>query len=229
MNEEVIRIEDIASMLKKRWKMIIFVTLSLTIISAIVNFFIILPKYEASTKVFIGKEKNQINVEEQTYNYNDIEMYQKLIKTYAEVIQTNDLIEKAVDLESLGLKSEDILKNLKVIPRADTQILELNYTDKDKILSKDILDSITAEFIKLSKELIPNGNIKIIESVKIPENPVSPNKIMNISIVFLIGLIMSLGLSFLLEFIDNTFKNKEQMEEILGLPVLGVIPDFFND
>lgn len=229
MSEDIIRIEDIISMLMKRWKMIIFITLSLTIISAAVNFFIILPKYEASTKVFIGKEKNQINVDEQTYNYNDIEMYQKLIKTYAEVIQTNDLIEKAVDLESLGLKSEDILKNLKVIPRTDTQILELNYTGKDKILCRDILDSITSEFIKSSKDLIPNGNIQIIESVKIPQNPVSPNKIINIAIAFLLGLIISLGLSFLFEFIDNTFKNKEQMEEILGLPVLGVIPDFFND
>lgn len=228
MGEEIIRIEDIISMLMKRWKMIIFITLSLTIISAAVNFFIISPKYEASTKVFIGKEKNEINAEEQTYNYNDIEMYQKLLKTYAEVIQTNDLIEKAVDLESLRLKSQDILKNLKVIPRADTQILELNYIDKDKILCRDILDSITTEFIKSSKDLIPNGNIKIIESVRIPEKPVSPNEVINITITFFLGLIISMGLSCLLELMDNTFKNKEQMEKILSLPVLGVIPDVIN-
>lgn len=229
MNEEVIRIEDIVNILIKRWKMILLITLIATIFSAIVSFFVIPPKYEVSTKVFIGKENTQVQGQDQTYDNNDVEMYQKLLKTYAEIIQTNDLIEKAVDLNNLGLKSEDILKKLKVIPAVDTQILEIQYINEDKVLAKDILDSVTTEFIKSSTELIPNGNVKIIESVKIPENPVSPNKIMNIAIAFLLGLMISLGLSFLLEFIDNTFKNKEQMEEILGLPVLGVIPDFLSE
>lgn len=229
MNEEVIRIEDIVNILIKRWKMILLITLIATIFSAIVSFFVIPPKYDVSTKVFIGKENTQVQGQDQTYDNNDVEMYQKLLKTYAEIIQTNDLVEKAVDLNNLGLKSEDILKKLKVIPAVDTQILEIQYINEDKVLAKDILDSVTTEFIKSSTELIPNGNVKIIESVKIPENPVSPNKIMNIAIAFLLGLMISLGLSFLLEFIDNTFKNKEQMEEILGLPVLGVIPDFLSE
>ena len=226
MNEEVIRIEDIVNMLIKRWKMMILITLILTIFSAIISFFIVSPKYEASTKVFIGKENTQVKGQDKTYDNSDVEMYQKLLKTYAEVIQTNDLVEKAVDLESLHLKSQDILNNLKVMPRADTQILEIQYINEDKVLARDILDSVTTQFIKSSTELIPNGNVKIIESVKIPKNPVSPNKMMNIAIAFLLGLMISVGLSFLLEFIDNTFENKEQMEDVLELPVLGVIPDF---
>lgn len=229
MNEEVINIEDIMSILIKRWKMIVLITLIVTIFSAIISFFIISPKYEASTKVFIGKENNEVKVKDKIYDNNDIEMYQKLLKTYAEVIQTNDLVEKAVDLEQLGLKSQDILNNLKVTPRADTQVLEIKYTSGEKVLARDILDSVTTEFIKSSAELIPNGNVKVIESVKIPEKPVSPNNILNIIIAFFLGLIISIGLSFLLESIDNTFKNKEEMEDILGLPVLGVIPDFLND
>lgn len=227
MNEEVIRIQDIVDILIKRWKMILLITLIATIFSAIISFFIISPKYEAITKVFIGKGNIQVKDQDQTYN--DVEMYQKLLKTYAEVIQTNDLVEKAVDLENLGLKSQDILDNLKVTPKVDTQILEIQYTSGDKVLARDILDSVTTKLIKLSTELIPNSNVKIIESVKVPEKPASPNKIINISAAFLLGLMISVVLSFILECIDNTFKNKEQMEDILGLPVLGVIPDFFND
>ena len=229
MNEEVIRIEDIVNILIKRWKMILSITLIATIFSEIISFLIILPKYQASTKVFIGKENTQVQGQDQTYDNTDVQMYQNLLKTYAEVIQTNDLVEKAVDLESLGLKSQYILNNLKVIPRADTQILEIQYINEDKVLARDILDSVTTQFIKSSTELIPNGNVKIIESVKIPENPVSPNKKMNIAIAFLLGLMISTGLSFLLESIDNTFKTKEQMEDVLGLPVLGVIPNFLNN
>lgn len=226
MNEEIIKIEDIMDVLKKRWKMILSITLIATIFSAIISFFIISPKYEASTKVFIGKENSQ--GQEQVYNSNDVQMYQKLLKTYAEVIQTNDLVERAINSEKLDLVSEDVLKGLTVTPRADTQILEISYTSTDKVLAKEVVDSITNEFIKSSTELIPNGNVKVIERVKVPESPVSPNKKMNIAIAFLLGLMVSVGASFLIEFMDNTFKNKEQAEEILGLPVIGVIPDEFN-
>jgi len=224
MNEEIIRIEDIFNILRKRWKMIISITLLATLIAAIVSFFIIAPKYEASTKVFIGKE----NTKDQNYNSSDIQMYQQLLKTYSEVIKTNDLVEKAIGTANLYITSGEVLKNLTVTPSANTQILEIKYISKDKILSKNVLDSVTTQFIKSSKDLIPNGNVKIIESVKIPDSPASPNKKMNIAIAFLIGLMISVGLAFLLEFMDNTFTTKDQLEQILGIPVIGTIPDDLN-
>ncbi|BCZ47076.1 capsular polysaccharide biosynthesis protein [Clostridium gelidum] len=228
MNEEIINFEKLAGILIKRWKLICMITLTATIFSIIISFFIIIPKYQTSTKVFIGKEDSKTQDKDKNYNGNDVDMYQKLLKTYAEVIQTTDLIEKAVDVERLGLKSQDILKNLKVTPTTDTQILQIEYTNTDRVLARNILDSVTNEFVAESTELIANGNVKIIERVKIPVNPISPNKKINITIAFLLGFIISTILSFLLESIDNTFKNKEQMEAELRLPVLGVIPDFLK-
>ena len=73
--------------------------------------------------------------------------------------------------------------------------------------------------------MVPNGNVKVLEEVQLPENPVSPNKTMNIAIAFLLGLMVSVGLVFLLEYLDNTYKNKEQLEKGLDIPVLGTIPD----
>lgn len=222
-SEEIIRIEDIVNILLKRWKMIISITLIATFTAGIISFFIIAPKYEVSTKVFVGKEKT--DTKDQNYNNSDIQMYQQLLKTYAEVIKTNALVEKAVDASGLDITSEEVLESLTVTPATNTQILEIKYISKDRNLSKEILDSITSEFIKTSTELIPNGNVKIIEPAKLPENPASPNKKLNIAIAFLLGIMISIGLSFLLEFMDNTFKTKEQLEQILGVPVIGAIPD----
>ena len=221
MNEESIKIQDIFDIVIKKWKMMLLITLAITLMVASISFFVIAPKYTANTKVFIGKE----NTKDVNYNSNDVQMYQKLLKTYAEIILTNDLVNKAIETDNLNITSEKILKSLTVTPRADTQILEIEYISTDKVLAKDVVNSITSEFIKSSTELIPNGNVKIIESVKIPENPTSPNKTMNIAIGFLLGVMISTGLSFLLEFMDNTFKTKEQLEQILGIPVIGAIPD----
>lgn len=226
MNEEIIRIEDIVDVLTKRWKMIFSVTLVATLISAVVSFFLIGPKYQAGTKLFIGKENT--TTQDQSYNNNDVQMYQKLLKTYAEVIQTKDLVGQAIEQDNLDLDPEDVLKNLTVTPRADTQILEISYINVDPVVSQKIVESVTDKFIEYSTELIPNGNVKIIESVRIPENAVSPNKKMNIAIAFLLGLMISVGLSFLIEFMDNTFKTKEQIENILDLPAIGVIPNELN-
>ncbi|AJG97783.1 capsular biosynthesis protein [Clostridium beijerinckii] len=221
--EESIRIEEIINILLKRWKMILSITLLATLTAGIVSFFVIAPKYEASTKVFIGKEKT--DSKDQNYNNSDIQMYQQLLKTYAEVIKTNALVEKAINAEGFDLTSKDVLGDLTVTPAANTQILEIKYISKDRNLSKEVLDSITNQFIKTSTELIPNGNVKIVEPAELPENPASPNKKLNIAIAFLLGLMVSVGLAFLLEFLDNTFKSKDQLEQILGIPVIGAIPE----
>jgi capsular polysaccharide biosynthesis protein len=220
-NEEIIKFDDIFDILIKRWKMILLITLSIALIAVGINFFWVAPKYKASEKVFIGKE----DTKDQSYNTNDVQMYQKLIKTYAELMMTDDLVDRAIKSDSLNITSEKVLSSLTVTPRTDTQIIEIQYISTDKALAKDVVNSITNEFIKSSKELIPNGKVKVIESAKVPESPSSPNKTMNISIASLVGFIISIGLAFLLEFIDNTFKTKGQLEEALGIPVIGVIPD----
>lgn len=224
MNEDIIKIDDIIKVLKKRWKMIFSITIILTIVSIIFSFYIVSPEYETSTKVFIGKENSQNT----NYSDNDISMYQKLLKTYAEVIKTNDLVENAIDKNALNVTSEEVLQGLTVTPENDTQILEINYVSKDRVLAKDVLDAITNEFIESSTQLIPNGNVKIIEDIKIPDGPISPNKHMYIAIAFLLGLMISIGLSFLLEFMDNTVSTEKQLEQVLGMSVIGTIPNEYN-
>ena len=221
MEEQVIRLDELFEALKKRWLMIVVITLLATVASAVFSFFVIKPQYEASTKVFIGKDEG----ENQNYSQNDVMMYQKLMKTYSETIKTKDLVSRSLKGTSLNLEPQEVLNNLTVVSVTDTQILEIKYKSKNPKEAEVVIEEIAEEFINTSKELVPNGNIKIIEAVELPEKPVSPNKKMNIAIAFLLGLMVSIGLAFLLEFLDNTFKNKEQLERELDLPVLGSIPN----
>lgn len=221
MEEQVISLSEIFEALKKRWIMIVAITVAATLISGVISFFVIDPVYETSTKLFIGKEES----DNSAYNTNDIQMYQKLLQTYAQTIKTRDLVGKAINNLSYDLEEQDVVNSLTVTPVTDTQILQIKYKSKNPEEAKDVLENITQEFITTSKELVPNGNVKIIEEVQLPEAPVSPNKKMNIAIVFLLGFMVSIGLVFLLEYLDNTYKNKEQLEKELGIPVIGVIPD----
>ena len=224
MEEQVISISEIFEALKKRWILIVSITLVATLISGILSFFVIKPTYEASTKVFVGKEESSL----EGYNTNDIQMYQKLLQTYAETIKTNEVVQAAINSTNADLSVKDVKDSLTVTPIADTQILQIKYKNNDPEVAKSILENITNEFVILSKELVPNGNVRVIEAVQLPEDPVAPNKKMNIAIAFLLGLMVSVGLVFLLEYLDNTYKNKDQLEKDLGIPVLGAIPDVEN-
>ena len=217
MEEQVISLSEIFEALKKRWIMIVAITVVATLISGLVSFFVIDPVYEASTKVFIGKEES----DDAAYNSSDINMYQQLLQTYAQAIKTKDLAARALDTLNYDLEPITVISNLTVNPITSTQILEI----KDPKEAKEVLKNVTDEFIVTAKDLVPNGNVRVIEEVELPENPVSPNKTMNIAIAFLLGLMVSVGLVFLLEYLDNTYKNKEQLEKELDIPVLGTIPD----
>ena len=220
MEEQVISISEIIDAVKKRWKIIALTTVLATLVSGIFSFFVISPTYEASTKIFIGKE----GAESEGYNSSDVSMYQNLIKTYSELIKTKDLVNKAIDNSEYDLSVNSVLNGITVNTLTGTQILQISYQSKSPSVAKNILESITNEFITKAEELVPNGNVKILESVELPKNPVAPNKTMNIAIAFILGMMVGFGMVFLLEYLDNTYKNKEQLEKDLDIPVLGVIP-----
>lgn len=221
MKEENIRIEDMIHALKSRWMLITIIALLLTTISAGVSFFLIKPKYEANTKLFIGKEDNS----EQAYNSNDVQMYQKLIKTYSDVIKTKDLVGRSLERINSDADVGDVLGALTVTPKTDTQLLEISYKSTDKEFARDIVQAITDEFVETSGDLISNANVKVVESVSLPQNPVSPNKKLNIGIAFIFGIILGCIISLALELMDNTFKDKEQIEYLFDVPVIGTIPN----
>ncbi|MFR2221002.1 YveK family protein, partial [Clostridium sp.] len=217
MEEQVISVSEIIDAVKKRWKIIVLTTVLATVVSGIFSFFVISPTYEASTKIFIGKE----GAESEGYNSSDVSMYQNLIKTYSELIKTKDLVNKAINNSQYDLSVNNVLNGITVNTLTGTQILQISYQSKSPSIAKNILESITNEFITKAEELVPNGNVKVLESVELPKNPVAPNKTMNIAIAFILGMMVGFGIVFLLEYLDNTYKNKEQLEKDLDIPVLG--------
>jgi len=73
-------------------------------------------------------------------------------------------------------------------------------------------------------EVMELGNISIIDNALAPDEPVKPRKMLNLTIGGILGLMLGVMLVFFLEYMDNTIKNTEDVERILNLPILGVIP-----
>lgn len=228
MEEEMtLDLRRISYILRKRLKLIVFITLIVTIMSAVISVFALTPVYEAKISVVIGKAAGISD--NSSYNLSDVTMYQKLVKTYAKVAKSENVAESALDLMDIDLTTEELLEMLSVSPQEDTQIMDINVQSINPEEAKKIVSSITIAFIERAEELIPNGNIEILDQPKIPKKPVKPNKKLNVLIAFFLGLMISVGLVFVLEYMDNSIKTKEEVEKYLDLPVVGIIPEHVSE
>lgn len=216
--------------IKDKWKNIVLIVLSFLLISSIYNIFFINKEYEANVKIFIGKQKFK-NITE-TYNNEEINLYQRLITTYSEVIKSKKLINESIKgskMNYLQDKYKNInydlfMENLTVNPIANTQIIEIKYKSLNPQQSYDLLYSITENLISYSKELYPNVNITVLEQVHVNLNQLMNKKLTIIGLGLILGLIVGIGGIIGVMYLNNTYKNQKSLEEEIGLTVIGVIP-----
>ncbi len=228
----MINIAEYLGEIKKNWKIIIVVVLSFILISGLYTTFFMKQEYEANVKVFIGKQKFQSTTE--NYNNEEISLYQRLITTYSEVIKSKKLINKSINdshINNLSNKDEKItydsvIGNFTVNPITNTQIIEVKYKSLNPQQSYDLLYSTTENLIAYSKELYPTVNIKVVEQVHVDYSDLISKKNMIVGASLILGLLTGIGIVIAAMYFDNTFKNKGVLEEEIGIPVIGVIPDF---
>ena len=226
MEEEItLDLRDLFRVLRKRMKLIAIITIVCTLISGIMSFFVIPPTYEAKTSIIVGKLEGQ----EGNLQNNDVVMYQNLIKTYAEIGKSDRVAEAAGRRLDGSYTPSQIKKMVTVTPQQGTQILIIKAENKSGEEAARIIDAVSEAFMEEARTVYKTGgNISIIDKAKVPENPVKPKKALNVAIAFFIGLMASVGLSFVLEYMDRTIKTEEDVERYLDLPVIGIIPKTEN-
>ena len=223
-------ISEVLDGIKDKWKNIVLIVLSFLLISSIYNIFFINKEYEANVKIFIGKQKFK-NITE-TYNNEEINLYQRLITTYSEVIKSKKLINESIKGSKMNYLQDKykninydlLMENLTVNPITNTQIIEIKYKSLNPQQSYDLLYSITENLISYSKELYPNVNITILEQVHVNLKPLMNKKLTIIGLGLILGLIVGIGGIIGVMYLNNTYKNQKSLEEEIGLTVIGVIP-----
>jgi capsular polysaccharide biosynthesis protein len=220
--ETTLDLRDFYNILKKRIKLIILVVVTCTLVSGLLSFFVVKPTYEAGTTIIIGKltENGKNNPQ-----YNDVMMYQNLIKTYAQIAGSNLVMQNASNKLGGALSPEKLKKVVSITPQQGTQILQITGESGDPSEAVKMVDAVSSSFIAESKRVFPTGgDINVMDKPQFPDKPVKPKKMLNIAIAFFISLLASVGFSFVLEYMDNTIKTEADINKQLGIPVLGIIP-----
>ncbi|TYS69693.1 capsular biosynthesis protein [Sutcliffiella horikoshii] len=220
--EETISLKELFQTIKKRLWLIVLLTVLATTASGVVSYFLLTPIYQSSTQLLVNQSNQQGMVD-----VNQIRSNVEIISTYNVIIKSDAILEK-VSQELDGKESIPSLDSkITVGPEGTSQVLKITVEHEDPVMATNIANTTAEVFQKEVTELM-NMNVEsvtIITPAKISDNPspIKPQPVLNMAIAFVVGLMAGVGLAFLLEFLDNTVRNEQDVEKLLGLPVLGSI------
>lgn len=219
--EETISLQDLFKTIRKRLSLIAIITIIAMTISGIVSFLFMTPIYQASTQILVNQEKDEQN----QLSSQDIQANLKLINTYNVIIKSPAILSEVIENLDLDMSIGQLNSNIIVNSEQDSQVVNVSVQNSDPQLAVDITNMIATVFKEDIVDLMNVDNVNILAKAEMAEkpSPVKPNPKLNIAIAAIVGLMIGVGVAFLLEYLDTTVKTEEDIEELLQLPVLGLI------
>jgi capsular polysaccharide biosynthesis protein len=219
--EETISLQELFKTLKKRMGLIALITIIAITISGVVSFWILTPIYQTSTQILVTQTKQ----EQSQFNTQDIQANLQLINTYNQIIKSPAIL--AIVKEELDLeRSVSALNNQVTVDSAqNSQVVNISVQDENPKMAVDLANKIATVFQSEIKILMNVDNVNILTPAEIGSNPspVKPDPMLNMAIAAVIGLMLGVGIAFLLEYLDTTMKTEQDIEDLLELPILGLI------
>lgn len=219
--EETISLQELMKTLRKRFALIISATVLAVVIAGIVSYFFITPIYQASTQILV----NQQNNEQQQFSSQDIQANLQLINTYKVIIESPAILAKVVENLDLDMSPGELSSKITVNSAQNSQVVSVSVQDPAHHKAVDIAN-VTAEiFQEEIPQLMNVDNVNILSPAVHIDNPspIKPDPKLNMAIAAVIGLMVGVGVAFLLEYLDTTVKTENDIEELLGLPILGLV------
>lgn len=219
--EETISLQDLVKTLKKRLVLIISAVILAVTIAGVVSYFFLTPIYQATTQILVNQEKN----EQQQFNAQAIQTDLQLINTYNVIIKTPAILSKVIENLDLNTTPAGLNSKITVSSAQNSQVLNISVQDPEPYAAVDIANT-TAEVFQVEIQKLMNvDNVNILSPAVLAENPspIKPDPMLNMAIAAVIGLMLGVGIAFLLEYLDTTVKTEADAEELLGLPILGLI------
>ena len=221
-NQEANTIEiDVLSLLRTIWrkKFLILLTAILTTgLAFAYSAFLATPQYDSTTRLYVVTQSSD-NVAGITNQ--DLQAGSFLVKDYKEIILSQDVLKNVTT--TLGI-TEDIKDKITVTIPTDTRILSITVRDSDPNQAATIANTLRDEAAKKIIEVTKVSDVTTLEAAVPAEKPSTPQTKRNLVLGFIVGAFLATALVLVLEVLDDRVKRPQDIEESLGMTLLGVVP-----
>ena len=221
-NQEANMIEiDVLSLLRTIWrkKFLILLTAILTTgLAFAYSAFLATPQYDSTTRLYVV---NQSSDNGAGITNQDLQAGSFLVKDYKEIILSQDVLKNVTT--TLGI-TEDIKDKITVTIPTDTRILSITVRDSDPNQAATIANTLRDEAAKKIIEVTKVSDVTTLEAAVPAEKPSTPQTKRNLVLGFIVGAFLATALVLVLEVLDDRVKRPQDIEEGLGMTLLGVVP-----
>jgi len=216
---------DVFATLKVLWKRkfsIILVALVFAIAAFGYSAFLAKKEYQSTSRIYVVSRQNQDN---NALTNSDLQAGSYLVKDYREIILSQNVLSQAIEELKLDLTPAELSKKISVSVPTDTRILSITAKDgnpKEAARIANGLRNVAAEKIIAVTKV---SDVTTLDEAEVPQSPSSPNIRRNVLLGFIAGAGLMVVLMVVVEVLDDRVKRPEDIEELMGLTLLGIVPD----
>jgi capsular exopolysaccharide synthesis family protein len=222
-DEKVVSLDDFFRVVRNSiWTIVLTISVAVGIAIALSS--LQTPQYEASIRILIRQESGIVDSPMNVGGLRD------LTATMAKAVATRPVAEETISRLDLNVTPEQLLKGLWAYQEAGTQFVQVSYRDPDPERARLVVTTVGEVFSeqmeRMSKDS-PSASPVIAtlwERAAVPVEPVSPNPLRNAAVALMVGTVLGIGLAFLRDYFDDSWRSTEEAEQVTGTPVFGVIP-----
>jgi capsular exopolysaccharide synthesis family protein len=219
-------LQDFIKLLRSRWVTVCVATL-VSVLGAVAVTLLTTPLYQSSTRLFVSTTSSASVAEVYQGNL----FSQERVKSYAELLMGETLAQRTIDKLGLEMSAEELQKSVKASAKLDTVLIKVEVLDQSPVRARDIANTLSDEFVAMVRELEtptdggrPDARVVVEQRASIPGHPVVPKMARNIGIGLALGVALGIGLAVLRDMLDITVTDRQTLEEITRVGLVGSIP-----
>ena len=216
---------DIVQLFKILWKKKIAIILT-AIVAALVAFgvssFLLTPEYSSTTRIYVVNRNQSENA---GLTNQDLQAGTYLVKDYKEIILSQDVLEKVISNLKLEQSGKGLSKKIQVTVPVDTRIVSIVVKDDQPEEASRIANALREVAAEKIIKVTRVSDVTTLEEARPALTPSSPNIRRNTLLAFLAGGAVMVILVLLLELLDDRVKRPEDVEEVMHVALLGIVPD----
>jgi capsular exopolysaccharide synthesis family protein len=219
-------LQGFIKLLRSRWLTVCITTLA-AILGAITATLLATPLYQASTRLFVSTASSSSVTEMYQGNL----FSQQRVISYTDLLMGETLAQRTIDKLGLDMNAETLRENVQATTKPDSVLIAVAVLDESPVRARDVANALSDEFVVMVRELEtpengarPDARVVVEQRASIPKRPVSPNTILNLIVGLAVGIGLGTGLAVLREVLDNTVKDRQMLEEITHVGLVGSIP-----
>ena len=216
---------DVFQLVKVIWKRKFLIVLT-AIIAGLAAFayssFVIKPQYTSTTRIYVV---NRNQADKPGLTNQDLQAGAYLVKDYREIILSQDVLDKVVKDQSLTIDARTLGKKISVTVPTDTRIVSISVRDDKPEEASRIANALREVAAQKIISVTKVSDVTTLEEARPATSPSSPNIRRNTMMATIAGVGFVTVIVLLVELLDDRVKRPEDIEEVMHLSLLGVIPN----